>query len=542
MITDDNAVPLSRRSLLVGGGVLLGALSGRPASARSGGDHPLARHARQELRRRSLGSPPPQYLYRLERELATLQRNRCWPVWQAAFNTAAEAGRDRVVIVADEAAMLSSLVAHLLGITTVDPVQWRVPTDYFVHQPCSDFADLAVSESARLDFIGRLRPTRVEVRAARGDTPERLYLHFGRGADGPVVLRLFRDHRLNTLQTAISAGFNRSAVDLAAVSELVKRSRAFAPPFDREDAAWVARGFADFEEVAAALALMRVEDNGWEAQPVLDDLWRVFFARGNDVPDACAPFVEATGELLLYNEQIGRITKSLAGFSFEEAQRFRWAASSQRRDRMPEWRERFLQRARSTYGLAPTRPTRSATSCGAIHSCTVAVGSLSPRRRSGSGPPTRSGGSTPMAVAELERSDDVHRSHRRAALRAGSSGRSRVAQSRISGRRGAAGRVGESPDECGRAGARRQRGERAEVGDHRDGRAHVAWPLRLRRRSSHTASGRWPALGHCHRVQPRDRSPCHSARGRGGRHPDGPAALLRQRPHRLGRLHRLRCR
>lgn len=343
--------------MLIGGGVLLGALGARAALA-GNATHPLAALARRELHRRSSGSPHPLYLRRLELELAALHQRGCWPVWQAEFDLVTEAQRDGVLVVADDAATLSSLAAHLLGLTKVDPVQWSVPPDYLLHDTTHDFVDLTVSKNAPLDFVRRAGPTKVDARAEKGDTPERFYLHFERELVAPVVVRLWRDQRLNALQTAISGGFNRRDVDLAAVGDLVSEPGGFAPPFDREDTAWVAEGFRTFEEVSAALAIMRVEDNGWEPRPVLDDLWRVFFARGNDVPPMCEPFVEATGELVLYNEQVGRITAKVAGFSFEEARRFRLAASSRRRDRMPEWRERFIQRSRSFSGLSTTEADR----------------------------------------------------------------------------------------------------------------------------------------------------------------------------------------
>jgi hypothetical protein len=248
--------------------------------------------------------------------------------------------------------MLGSLTAHLLQLGNVDPVQWDVPLDYFVHGNSADYADFSVSTAAPLDFIHELATTQVEVRAAKGDTPERVFLHFAPESGSPVVLRLFRDPRLDALQRAQSTGFDRVSVDLAAVAQLAAHGSAFAPPFDRSDTAWVAESFTTFEEAAAALRLMRVESNGWESGAVLDDLWRVFFAQGGNVPRVCCPFVERTGELLLYNEQLARITETVAGFSFGEATEFRCAAQTLRPEQMRRWREHFVNRAQMVSGLA----------------------------------------------------------------------------------------------------------------------------------------------------------------------------------------------
>lgn len=351
---NDNArhAALNRRHLLVGGDAFLGALSGLPAFAESA-EHPLAALARSELHRRSLGVPSPAYLNRLEQELAELHRRKRWPLWQAAFEVCTAARRAGVVLLPDDPAMLGSITAHLLQLGNVDPVQWDVPLDYFLYSDAPGYADFSVATTASMDLLHRLRSTNVEVRPAKGDEPERVFVHFDSEAGAHVVVRLFRTPRLDVLQRAQDHGFDRDAVDLTAVSQVAAQGAPFAPPFDVEDTAWIADGFTSFEEAAAALRLTCVWSNGWESEAVLNDLWRVYFARGNNVPAPCESFVERTGELLLYNEQIGRILQAVAGFSLAEAKEFRCAARTLRPERMHPWRERFVRRARLVSGLAP---------------------------------------------------------------------------------------------------------------------------------------------------------------------------------------------
>lgn len=343
---------LNRRELLVGGCALASALYVQPTSAKSA-DHPLSALARSELRRRSQGAPSREYLDRLEAELTDLHRRGRWPLWQAVFEVTAAARSAGVVLLPEAPAMLGSLTAHLLQLGNVDPVQWDVALDYFLHGDGPGYADFSVANSANMDFVHHLRSTNVEIRPPKGDEPERAFVHFEPEAEAHVVVRLFRTPRLDVLQRAQDKGFDRDAVDLAAVSQLAAQGAPFAPPFDDEDTAWVAEGFTGFEEAAAALRLVSVETNGWESQTALNDLWRVYFARGNNVPPPCEPFVERTGELLLYNEQIGRILQAVAGFSLSEAKEFRCAARTLRPERMLPWREHFVRRARRVSGFAP---------------------------------------------------------------------------------------------------------------------------------------------------------------------------------------------
>lgn len=340
-------VLLYRRDLLVGGSALGAALFAPSAEA---AEHPLASLARSELRRRSQGEPNPVYLKRLEQELTVLRRQRRWTLWQAAFEVSAAAHRAGVVLLPDEPAILGSLTAHLLRLGNVNPVEWAVPLDSFLHGNSVDYADFSVSSTAQLEFVHALGATRVEVRGPTSDMLERVFLHFERGSAN-VVVRLLRTPRLDVLQRAELVGFDRTAVDLAAITQLAERGHTFAPPFDRPDTAWVAEGFSTFEGAATALRLLLVDDNGWEPRAAVDDLWRVYFARGNCVPARCEAFVEETRDLLLYNEQIGRIAKAVAGFSLREARQFRCATRSQRPERMTVWRERFVRRA-EVFGLA----------------------------------------------------------------------------------------------------------------------------------------------------------------------------------------------
>ena len=351
---NDNALPvlLNRRDLLLGAGAFVAASSALPAFAESA-EHPLAALARSELRRRSNGVPSPVYLNRLEHELTDLHRRKRWLLWQAVFEVCTAARRAGVVLLPNEPAMLGSLAAYLLRLGNMDPVQWDVPLDYFLYSDAPGYADFSVATTASMDFLHRLRSTNVEVRPAKGDELERVFVHFEQEAGADVVVRLFRTQRLDELQRAQDEGFDRCAVDLAAVAQLAAQGAPFAPPFDVEDAAWIAEGFTSFEEAAAALRLTCVWSNGWESEAVLDDLWRVYFARGNNVPAPCEPFVERTGELLLYNEQIGRILQALAGFSLAEAKEFRCAARTLRPERLHSWRERFVRGARRVSGLAP---------------------------------------------------------------------------------------------------------------------------------------------------------------------------------------------
>jgi hypothetical protein len=131
----------------------------------------------------------------------------------------------------------------VLGISALDPIARGVPFGSMLFSRSVPFVSFVISPTAPSRFLDALPVV--------ASTEDELILRFGE-----PEIRLYLDADLELLQRT---GLPLEGIDLDALPP----GRGLPAPFDTDDTAWVLESVHSFEDLIAAMALMRVEHAGW---------------------------------------------------------------------------------------------------------------------------------------------------------------------------------------------------------------------------------------------------------------------------------------
>jgi DNA polymerase III alpha subunit len=316
----------------------------------------LASLARAGLERSWAGTagPPQEHRARLQRELEAIGHRRASRQFLAAAAVARFARRRGIAVSPGRGAAPSSLVAHTLGVTGIDPLAHGLIFERFLHARSPTTPAICIDVCAeRLGEVIDFAATDLGgLPEAAGDTT--IFADLGLEIAGLPALT-----SLATAVDRINRGRNRPLDvagipldDLAAYQRL-GAGEAIALPHVQTGRWLPAGGPGQFEDIVAAIARSRP---GLPRPGSGDQLHGLADGRAAEHLQV-RPIVAATGGEVIYQEQAMRIAASVAGYSLGDADLFRRVLAKGHSAKIARERQRFLHGARGA-GVSRTDAAR----------------------------------------------------------------------------------------------------------------------------------------------------------------------------------------